>query len=223
MAPIGVGKTPFYSNDVDPLVNRGHAGLFDGYGVGWKIEASPERNQLATQEAALAHEMGEIRQRLESTMTDAQRSEVRTRLAENLGKQFDLRQKRHGLEIEALEIANQEAQRAGEEAAREPRGDHFPPRGSDSPRGRRLGLVNREPGMVRQWRAFVPLPFRRFTLLILPEWPSWYNRRSIVARGDRRPSEYRDITLNCRQADETNSLDVRDPWPFVLLDRQRRG
>ena len=69
----------------------------------WKVAGNPEGNQLAMQESTLAHEANEIRHRLESATTDAQRSEVRTKLEENLGKQFDLRQKRHGLEIEALE------------------------------------------------------------------------------------------------------------------------
>jgi hypothetical protein len=71
--------------------------------IGWNIAGSPEHNQLAAQESTLAHEANEIRHRLETATTDAQRSDVRTKLAENLGKQFDLRQKRHNLEIEALE------------------------------------------------------------------------------------------------------------------------
>jgi hypothetical protein len=71
--------------------------------MAWKVVGSAEGNELATQEATLAHDANEIRRRLESATTDSQRSEVRTKLEENLGKQFDLRQKRHGLEIEALE------------------------------------------------------------------------------------------------------------------------
>jgi hypothetical protein len=64
---------------------------------------SPQRTQLASQESVLAHEADQLKHNLESAQTDAQRSEIRTKLTENIGKQFDLRQKRHGLEIEALE------------------------------------------------------------------------------------------------------------------------
>ena len=71
--------------------------------VGYPGYESPERSQIPQQESVLQHEANEIRHRLESATTDAQRSEVRAKLSENLGKQFDLRQKRHGLEIESLE------------------------------------------------------------------------------------------------------------------------
>ena len=47
--------------------------------------------------------MNSLKDALERAQTDAQRADVRTKLTDNLGKQFDLRQKRHGLEIEALE------------------------------------------------------------------------------------------------------------------------
>jgi hypothetical protein len=63
----------------------------------------PERNQLMQSESALAHQVEELKRRLDGAATDADRSKVRTQLAELLGKQFDIRQKRHGLEIEALE------------------------------------------------------------------------------------------------------------------------
>ncbi len=61
------------------------------------------RNKLASQESILAHEADQLKHNLERAQSDAQRSELRTKLAENIGKQFDLRQKRHGSEIEALE------------------------------------------------------------------------------------------------------------------------
>jgi hypothetical protein len=69
----------------------------------WSVARVPEHSQLAMQESTLAHEADELKHRLESATSDAQRSDARTKLAENVGKQFDLRQKRHGLEIEALE------------------------------------------------------------------------------------------------------------------------
>jgi hypothetical protein len=62
-----------------------------------------EHGKLAAAEAALAHEAEQLKRSLEQSKTDSKKSEIRTKLAENLGKQFDLRQKRHGLEIEALE------------------------------------------------------------------------------------------------------------------------
>ena len=51
-------------------------------------------------ESALAQQVEELKHRLDGAATDADRSKVRTQLAELLGKQFDIRQKRHGLEIE---------------------------------------------------------------------------------------------------------------------------
>jgi hypothetical protein len=105
LAPVITSRSPYYSNDAGghPLLAPGQRGLFSHPTTEWRVAGSPEHNQLAEQESTLAHEANEIRHRLESATTDAQRSDVRTKLAENLGKQFDLRQKRHGLEIEALE------------------------------------------------------------------------------------------------------------------------
>jgi hypothetical protein len=105
LAPITASRAPFYyRSDADPVLAPAQRDLFRSFGpMEWKHAGSPEGNQLAIQESTLAHEANEIRHRLESATTDAQRSEVRTKLEENLGKQFDLRQKRHGLEIEALE------------------------------------------------------------------------------------------------------------------------
>jgi hypothetical protein len=107
IAPPGVRNDPFYAPDTADLLNQVQQPGFvygPGYNaVQWKVVDSPLRNQIALQESALAHEANEIRHKLESATTDAQRSEVRAKLSENLGKQFDLRQKRHGLEIESLE------------------------------------------------------------------------------------------------------------------------
>jgi hypothetical protein len=62
-----------------------------------------EQNELSKTESALARKADELKRMLERAKGDSRRNEVRTKLAENLGQQFDLRQKRHGLEIEALE------------------------------------------------------------------------------------------------------------------------
>ena len=102
VAPSGMPRTPFYVPDSDLPPPGQPNGL--GYGsVEWRVVENPLRNQIVLQESSLAHEANEIRHKLESATTDAQRSEVRAKLSENLGKQFDLRQKRHGLEIESLE------------------------------------------------------------------------------------------------------------------------
>ncbi len=62
-----------------------------------------EQNALSNAESALARKADGLKRMLEHAKGDSQRNEVRTKLAENLGQQFDLRQKRHKLEIEALE------------------------------------------------------------------------------------------------------------------------
>ncbi len=70
----------------------------------WKKTAeNPELSQLSMQESTLAKQADMLKHRLDGATTDAERSEIRTKLAAILGNQFDLRQKRHGLEIEALE------------------------------------------------------------------------------------------------------------------------
>jgi hypothetical protein len=106
LAPVETAKVPYYRSDSDPVITTTPTtARYDLYAprVEWKIAGNPEHNQLAIEESTLSHEANEIRHRLESATSDTQRSEARAKLAENLGKQFDLRQKRHGLEIEALE------------------------------------------------------------------------------------------------------------------------
>ena len=106
LAPVDRPRSPYYRYDADPLATAGQRGLFgDNARTEWKVAGRKPGSETSSRcrNRALAHEANEIRHRLESATTDAQRSEVRTKLAENLGKQFDLRQKRHGLEIEALE------------------------------------------------------------------------------------------------------------------------
>jgi hypothetical protein len=97
------------SADVDPAaVERPK---YVNYGSGFQSYAnaaffpnpSSEREKAQMAEMALAHEVTELKAALEHAKTDTQKSDARTKLAENLGKQFDLRQKRHGLEIEALD------------------------------------------------------------------------------------------------------------------------
>jgi hypothetical protein len=105
LAPVETAKVPYYRSDADPLLTTPATARYDLYGraAEWKVAGNPEHNQLAIEESTLANEANEIRHRLESATSDTQRSEARAKLAVNLGKQFDLRQKRHGLEIEALE------------------------------------------------------------------------------------------------------------------------
>ncbi len=67
------------------------------------LNVNGEQNKLAQSEAALARQAEELKHLLERNRGDARRSEFRTKLSKNLGEQFDLRQKRHAMEIEALE------------------------------------------------------------------------------------------------------------------------
>ncbi len=63
---------------------------------------SPER-KLAIAESDAKRRVGTLIQQLERAESDSRRDEIRSKLTESLGQQFDLRQKRHGLEIDALE------------------------------------------------------------------------------------------------------------------------
>jgi hypothetical protein len=55
------------------------------------------------QQVSLDHEVTELAGKLSSAKSDSDRSKIRTQIGEILEKQFDLRQKHHVKEIEALE------------------------------------------------------------------------------------------------------------------------
>jgi hypothetical protein len=61
------------------------------------------RDQPGTREAELERRVDDLSRELGSTESDQRRREIRATLGEILGKQFDLRQKRHIDEIERLE------------------------------------------------------------------------------------------------------------------------
>jgi hypothetical protein len=82
------------SNNADDLVRDGRSA---------SSTASPALKRLAEVEAALAWRANELIKVLESADTDAKRDDFKAQLRETLGSQFDIRQQRHGLEIEALE------------------------------------------------------------------------------------------------------------------------
>jgi hypothetical protein len=112
----GVPDRPAYpqklerSADIDPLAQVTNdsdlrTGIRSVYGrnIPWFSGGGGEQNELSKAEAAVARKADELKRMLERAKGDSRRNEVRTKLAENLGQQFDLRQKRHGLELEALE------------------------------------------------------------------------------------------------------------------------
>jgi hypothetical protein len=100
-APTIPVQNPLYGNDTN-IISTNQPVFYGNPELYTNVHYS-ERSGLSRSEAELAHQTDELKKMLEQAKGDAQRSEVRTKLAENLGKQFDLRQKRHGLEIEALE------------------------------------------------------------------------------------------------------------------------
>ena len=63
----------------------------------------PAQRKLAADEAAIASRATELTRQLEAAGSDTSRNEIKAKLREVLGNQFDARQKRHNLEIEALE------------------------------------------------------------------------------------------------------------------------
>jgi hypothetical protein len=65
--------------------------------------ADPALAQLGGEEANLGRQVQSLGRQLEAADSDTRRDEIKAKLGEALGKQFDVRQKRHGLEIEALE------------------------------------------------------------------------------------------------------------------------
>ena len=91
---------PDYAKGSQDVLNTHDSSSYSPYYV---LTPDSARGQLTAAEGALAHESQQLKHTLELAKTDSERSDARTKLSENLGKQFDLRQKRHGLEIEALE------------------------------------------------------------------------------------------------------------------------
>jgi hypothetical protein len=64
--------------------------------------ADPAMQKLATEERTIALQAEGLFRQLEAANSDDRRNEIKAKLSEVLGKQFDARQKRHGLEIAAL-------------------------------------------------------------------------------------------------------------------------
>src|SRR5262245_49127355 len=69
------------------------------------LESGPSKEtplqKLWSEEQSLAAQANRLTKQLEAADTDAKRDDAKAKLREVLGKQFDARQKRHGLEIEA--------------------------------------------------------------------------------------------------------------------------
>lgn len=64
---------------------------------------NPAVRKLGVEEATLSQKASALSKELTSTDSDSKRSEIKSKLTEVLGKQFDTRQQRHKLEIENLE------------------------------------------------------------------------------------------------------------------------
>jgi hypothetical protein len=75
-------------NPFDPGVN------WSGYGAAWKYQA---------EEQSLLREANDLVRKLGEAKTDNDKEKVKGKLGDVLEKQFDLRQKRHNQQIEALE------------------------------------------------------------------------------------------------------------------------
>src|SRR5262249_46817650 len=93
------------SADVDPASSAPNRPGDDTIRA-WPTSGStvdPAQKQLVAEEAAIARQADVLIGQLEAADSDARRNDIRAKLGEALGKQFDLRQKRHRLEIEALE------------------------------------------------------------------------------------------------------------------------
>lgn len=94
------------SPDVLPAESAANTPSHDGLGR-WPdsgAAADPALEQLLVDEAAIVRQADALTRQLEAADSDARRDDVKAKLGDALGKQFDLRQRRHGLEIEALEV-----------------------------------------------------------------------------------------------------------------------
>jgi hypothetical protein len=63
----------------------------------------PAARAVGNEEAVLERRVDVLSQQLEAADSDERRGEIKAQLGDILGRQFDLRQKRHALEIEGLE------------------------------------------------------------------------------------------------------------------------
>jgi hypothetical protein len=64
---------------------------------------NPALKQLRNDEVALERQVNSLIRQLGVADADSRRGEIKAKLGEALGRQFDVRQRRHGLEIEGLE------------------------------------------------------------------------------------------------------------------------
>jgi hypothetical protein len=93
-------RTAAYLNDAQP-----DAPMQSLYRVeaAWFGASDGRQQQLAQAESALSQKADELKKMLERAKDDAGRAEIRTKLSRTLADQFDLRQRRHNQEIDALE------------------------------------------------------------------------------------------------------------------------
>ncbi len=88
----------------DPLTNvqylsRAGQVAYSPYGGSWNV-GDPA---IHAEEVRLSQESSKLVHEFQSADSDSKRDDLKPKLKEALGKQFDLRQKKHGKEIEALE------------------------------------------------------------------------------------------------------------------------
>jgi hypothetical protein len=92
-------KTAYVSDDL-PYVERQNLFRQD---TGWYSPFVGPQNEMTQAEFGLARKANELKKMLERAKDDTQRADIRAKLSKTLADQFDLRQKRHNQEIDALE------------------------------------------------------------------------------------------------------------------------
>jgi Spy/CpxP family protein refolding chaperone len=94
----GVPRAPAAEAPDNPLFGQLQHGSMmpPGFGGMWRGKYHPEEMELTRQANDLVRKLGEAK-------GDAEKEKIKTKLSEVLEKQFDIRQKRHTSEIEALE------------------------------------------------------------------------------------------------------------------------
>jgi hypothetical protein len=97
--PRGADSADGFPASTSPrgISRHGQSSLYSG------TTDDPRVTRLAADESTTAHQVDDLTRQLEAADNDSQRDEIKKKLSDVLAKQFDLRQQRHGVEIEALE------------------------------------------------------------------------------------------------------------------------
>lgn len=101
--PAGGAGNFYYVPQATTYVNDAGGGTYHTIVAHPGSNDNPAARKLAMEEASLAQNADGLSKQLAAADNDSKRDELKSKLSDVLGKQFDARQQRHKLEIDSLE------------------------------------------------------------------------------------------------------------------------